>query len=134
MMRLIAVLVLLAALIGLAVAEQVTVDHVYGKMKTETAAVMELVKLTTEGEPKTEFGQETKDRIDDMHAYWLGKERKLGIIIKHIDLSYISDALIYARNFIHSGNKEEALGGLRRLEYLLESYHGVYGLNGVNIL
>jgi len=134
MTRLILVLTLLAALIGLAVAEQVSVEKVYSKMKVETAAIIASVSETPEGEDKTEFNDYTKLRIDDLHKYWIKKERKLCIIIKHIDLSYISDALIYARNFVHFGNKEEAMAGLLRLEYLLDTYHAVYGLNGVNIL
>ena len=132
-MRLAMILVVLAALIGLAVAEQVCVCKVYGHMGRETAAIVESIKATPDVDNKADFSAIEK-KVDDLHDYWTRKERGLGIIIKHIDLSYISDALIYARNFIHSGNKEEAVGGFNRLEYLLKSYHKVYGFNGLNIL
>jgi hypothetical protein len=132
-MRLFAILTLLAALIGLAIAEQVCVAKVYGHMERETEAIIRLVESTPEVDNKADFGA-IENRVDAMHKYWQRRERYLGIVIKHIDLSYISDALIYARNFIKSGNKEETVGGFNRLEYLLKSYHNVYGLNGVNIL
>ncbi|MDR0462005.1 MAG: DUF4363 family protein [Christensenellaceae bacterium] len=134
MIRLVAVLTLFAALIGVAIAEQVCIEKTYSHMERETAAIIEIVRATPDVDNKAEFDDYLKVRFDDLHHYWSKKERRLGIIIKHIDLSYISDALIYARNFVHTGNKEEAIGGLSRLEYLLTSYHAVYGLNGVNIL
>ena len=135
MTRTIAVLTLLAALVGVAITEQICIDRVYSKMRAEVTAIIAIVDSTPfDSDNKGTFDTYTKARIDDLHAYWLEKERSLGIVIRHIDLSYISDALIYAQNFIHFDNQEEAMAGLRRLEYLLESYSGIYGLNGVNIL
>ena len=135
-MRTVLVLALLAALIGLAIAEQVSINRVYGYMLRETDAIIYVVEAHADTYNKEDFrfNDYVKLRVDDLHNYWVKKERKLCIIIKHIDLSYISDALIYAQNFIHFDNKEEAMAGLRRLEYLLNSYHNIYGLNGVNIL
>jgi len=127
------ILMVLAALIGLAVAEQVCVSRVYGHMERETAAIIKTIEATPDVDNKADFsGIET--RVNNLYDFWTRRERYLGTTIKHIDLSYISDALIYARNFIKSGNKEEAVGGFNRLEYLLQSYHKVYGLNGLNIL
>jgi molybdopterin-guanine dinucleotide biosynthesis protein A len=131
MTRFIFVLSLLGVLIGFAVVEQVCISNVYGRMKTETAAIIREVNGT---EDETPFDDYTKLRINELHKYWLKQERTMTVLIRHVDLSYISDALIYAKNFIEFDNKEEASAGLARLEYLLETYSAVYGLNGVNIL
>jgi len=135
MTRTICVLVLLLALVGIAITEQICVNKVYTHMGTETMAIITMVKSTPYDEDKkAEFDETTIARIDSLHDYWRKRERTLGIAIRHIDLSYISDAIIYARNFVHSGNWEESVGGLARLEYFVKSYHEIYKLNGVNIL
>ena len=133
-MRTIAILTLLAALIGVAIAEQICIAKTYNHMKSETAEIVAIVQAYDAPKETLKFDEYLKIRADELHKYWLKRERQLGVIIRHIDLSYISDALIYAQNFIHADNKEEALAGLRRLEYLLDSYSKIYGLNGVNIL
>ncbi|MCL2229132.1 MAG: DUF4363 family protein [Firmicutes bacterium] len=129
------VLGLVLLLAGLVVGEQLYVNHVFGKMKDETAIIMEYVHETPEDKDgKVVFSEELKTRINALREYWLGHEHRLCIFIKHIDVSYISDAITYAKNFIDFDNKEEASNGLSRLEYLLNTYHSVYGLNGLNIL
>ena len=129
-------MILLAVLIGLAIGEQIWVKDAYGQMKKETASIIETVEATPDTYNKEDFKFDDylRVRIDDLHDYWTKKEKNLCIIIRYIDLSYISDALIYAQNFIHADNKEETLAGLRRLQYLLDSYSAIYGFNGINIL
>jgi hypothetical protein len=135
MTRVIAIFVLLVALLSFAVLEQVFIGKVYGKMLSETIDLINIVNATPEGpDKKTLFDQYTKIRVNELHDYWIKSERKMCIITRHIELSYISDALIYARNFIHYDNKEEACAGLERLKYLIEAYSHVYGLNTLNIL
>ena len=135
-MRTIAISILLVILIGLAIGEQLWVKNVYDKMKDETAAVMEIVQATPDTYLKEDFkfDEYLRFRIDDLYNYWRKQEKNLCIIIRLVDLSYISDALIYAQNFVHADNKEETLAGLRRLEYLLDAYSTIYGFNGINIL
>jgi len=136
MIRTLAILVLLGTIVGLAVTEQVIVDNVYGKMVEETAAIIAMVESTpdTHNPDDFKFGDDIKSRIDKLHRYWIRRERHLSIIIRHIDLTYVSDSLIYARNFIHFDNKEESMSGLSRLEYFLDTYKNVFGFNGANIL
>ena len=135
MIRLFIVLGLLAVLLSLAAWEQVYIDKTYGKMIDETSALVLAVNSTPEGpEKKTPFAPELKNRVDSLYSYWQKKERKMCIVTRHMELSYISDALIYARNFIHNDNKEEATAGLDRLKYLVEAYRQVYGINFLNIL
>ena len=136
MIRAMLVLGLLGILIGLAVTEQVIINNIYGTMKTETAAIIMMVESTpeTHNPDDFKFDDGLRVRIDKLHRYWMRREKNLSMLIRHIDLTYVSDALIYARNFIHFDNKEETMAGLSRLEYLLESYASVFGFNGVNIL
>jgi|GEM_PF-944845 len=137
MTRIITVLILLFALIALATAEQVSISKTYNHMEDETSAIIELVRDVpdkTNPLDTVTIAPYIGDRINALYDYWVEKEHKLSMIIRYIDLSYISDALIYAKNFIEFDNKEEALAGLARLEYLLKSYHKMYGVNGFNIL
>jgi hypothetical protein len=130
--RTIAVLCLLFALVGVALGEQFYIGGVYKHMAAETSAIM--AEVETYPDEGTVFDETLKTRIDRLHKFWVGKESKLSVLIRYIDLSAISNALIYAQNFIHSDNKEEALSGLRLLGYLVNSYKTIYGFNGVNIL
>lgn len=135
MTRVIMVCALVAVLCGLAVTEQVCIHNVYAKMGRDTAELIRLVEASPDPkETDGHFDQYIVERANELGRYWSKQEKHMTILIKHIDLSYISDALIYATNFIEFDNKEEALAGLKRLEYLIETYSGVYGLNGINIL
>jgi len=131
MTRLFVVMGLVAALLALATWEQIYIDKTYDKMKFETAALLESVNAHPDEVP---FNIYTKKRVDELHDYWIKKERRMCVVSRHMELSYISDALIYARNFIHFDNKEEACAGLERLKYLLDAYSHIYGINGWNIL
>jgi len=130
------VLTLLGIIIGLATTEQVIINRVYGHMQRETTAIIKMVEShnDTYNPDDFKFNDDVRVRIDKLHRYWLSRERNMTIIIRHIDLSLVGDALIYARNFIHFDNKEESMAGLARLDYLVHSYRNVFGLNGVNIL
>jgi len=135
-MRTLAVSILLLILVGFAIGEQFWVKDVYGKMGNETASLIQTVEATPDTVNKEDFKFDDylKIKIDELHDYWIKKEKNLSIIIRYIDLSYISDALIYAQNFMHADNKEETLAGLKRLKYLVDSYSAIYGFNGINIL
>lgn len=135
MTRIITVLVLVAVLAGLAITEQTCIEKVYDKMKAETEQLITLVKESPDPkETDDEFDQYIVAKVNELHRYWMKKEKDMSVLIKHIDLSYVSDALVYAKNFIEFGNQEEAMAGLLRLKYLLDTYSHVYGLNLTNIL
>jgi hypothetical protein len=130
--RTIAVFCLLLALIGVALAEQFYIGGVYKHMAAQTAALIaEVEDYPDEG---TKFDQYLVQQVDDLQKYWTGREKKLCIIIRHVDILNISNALVYAQNFVHNDNKEETLAGLRQLAYLVDSYKTIYGFNGANIL
>jgi len=135
MTRLFIILGLVAALAVLATVEQVYIDRTYKHMIHETNVLLGVVAATPENEDKEAFFSENiKNRVDSLHKYWMKRERKMSIVTRYMELSYISDALIYAQNFIHHHNKEEASAGLERLRYLVTSYSEIYGINFTNIL
>ena len=134
MTRLIIVLTLVAALLGLAAWEQIFIDKAYSKMKSDTAALLTAIKEIPNDAKDLVSSNENKAKVDTMREYWAKKERQMSAVNRHMELSYISDALIYAQNFIHHDNKEEACAGLERLAYLLDAYSHIYGINGWNIL
>jgi len=135
MTRLFIILGLVAALLALATLEQVYIDRTYSKMIRETNVLLAVVAATPENEDKEAFFSDSvKSRVDALHEYWMKQERKMCIFTRHMELSYISDALIYAQNFIHFHNKEEASAGLERLRYLVTTYSKIYGINFTNIL
>jgi len=135
MTRLLIILGLVVALVALATVEQIYIDRTYSKMIRETNVLLANVSATPENENKEAlFSESVKNRIDALHDYWMKQERKMSIVTRHMELSYISDALIYAQNFIHFHNKEEASAGLERLRYLVTTYSKIYGINFTNIL
>jgi len=131
MIRVGLVLLLIATIVGLATFEQIYIDKAFTRLEAEATAITQMVSQIPY---KGEFDEETKERMANLHSWWQNKEHKMGVFIRHIDLSYISDAMIYAKNFIDFDNKEEAMAGLGRLNYLIDTYSTVYGLNGFNIL
>ena len=73
-------------------------------------------------------------RVDALNDYWERRENRMSILVRHVDLALVADSLLYARNFIHFDNKEEAMAGLVRLEYFVTTYKTIFGVNVVNIL
>ena len=134
MVRIISVIVLFLSLIALAVFEQIYIKKTYDFMKTETKILVQRVMETPDLDDETVIADDVKMRAERLNNYWQAREHKLCTLIRHVDLSYISDALIYAKNFIDFDNKEESMAGLARLTYLLDTYSKMYGFNGANII
>ena len=134
MVRIISVIVLFLSLIALAVFEQIYIKKTYDFMKTETKILVQRVMETPDLDDETVIADDVKMRAERLNNYWQAREHKLCTLIRHVDLSYISDALIYAKNFIEFDNKEESMAGLARLTYLLDTYSKMYGFNGANII
>jgi len=136
MTRLFIVLGLVGALLSIAIFEQLHISQTFGYMKRETSAILSAIKEIPPPEKKEDYKSPeiAKTKIDELHRFWTEKEGKLCVLLRHMELSYISDALVYARNFVHFDNQEESCAGLERLKYLLDTYSKVYGMNGWNIL
>ena len=133
MIRFCVILLLAAALVGVAFWEQSYIDNTFKKMENETATLIQMILDVPEEGELYKSPATVKHKIDHLHRFWIKKERKMCIVMRHMELSYISDALIYARNFVHFDNKEESCAGLERLNYLITAYSQVYGTNAINI-
>ena len=132
MTRFIIVLVLATALISLASIEQIFIRNTYSKLKTDTEALYTTLNVPDATSPIDT--QENRNKIDEIYKYWLRKERTLCLVARHIELANISDAIIYARNFIHFDNREEACAGLARLIYLIDAHKYNVGTSIQNVI
>ena len=142
MARLVVTLALLAALVGAAVWEQDFIDRSYTKLSNDLDILV--ATMTTQVEQKKAAGGEAKDaKIDTpaniahvkaMHDYWQKREKRLVMVARHFDLSQISDALIYLKNFVEFGNAEEAFAGAQRLRYLIDAHLFNLGANFQNVI
>jgi len=116
MARLIITLVLLFGLIGTAFWEQSFIGSAYTQLETKVAELTET--MTPQDDIQTD---ENMQKTIEMYDFWLEKEQRLSIIAKHSELAQISDAIIYVKNFVEFGIKEEAFAGIRRLNYLIRA-------------
>jgi len=132
-MRLAIILVIATALVAFAAVEQVTIDKTFKKMGRETDALIQMINAVPEDDEAYKSPVLVKEKIDYLHHYWIKTEKRLCVFMRHMELSYISDALIYARNFVHFDNKEESCAGLERLRYLVDAYSHVFGINALNM-
>ena len=129
--RLIIVLVLAAGLIGLAAFEQIYIQGSYKHMERETVALLAIIEPLPDDAVGT---PEAIKKVNDMYDWWIKRERHLTMLARHFDLSLISDALIYAKNFIHFDNKEETMAGLLRLQYLIKTHSFNVGTSVQNVI
>ena len=132
MTRLVITFVLIVALLSLASLEQAFISNTYSKLKSDTIALQAAIY----GIPESE-GINTPEniaKINGMYAYWLKKEHKLAMLARHTDLSFISDAIIYVKNFVFFDNKEEACVGLEKLKYLLDTHAFNVGTSIQNVI
>ena len=132
MVRLIIVLLLATALFTVAGLEQHFIQSAYGRLEGDTTVLIARLRETPDDTPIDT--DENKELIDHMFAYWLRYERRLTMLARHFDLSLVSDAIIYAKNFIHFDNKEEAMAGLLRLEYLIKTHSFNMGTSIQNVI
>jgi len=142
MLRLVITLTLLSLLVGGAIGEQAFIGDSYKRLSNDLDALV--ATMTTQVENAKAAGKEPKDaqidtpaniaKVKAMHEYWTKREKRLAMVIRHFDLTQISDALIYMKNFIEFGNAEEAFAGAKRLRYLIDSHLFNLGANMQNVI
>ncbi|MCM1403997.1 MAG: DUF4363 family protein [Prevotella sp.] len=111
--------------------EQIYVNQTFQHMEDQVAALMVAVEACGDDTADTD---ENKTQIAAIEKYWLKRERTLCYLVKHTETFQISDAIIYAKNFIDSGNKEEVMSALRKLEYLVKVHSYNMGTSLENII
>jgi hypothetical protein len=131
--RLIIVVLLAAVLVGLAAVEQHFIQGAYGRLEREANELYTMIHASPDPEAKIDT-PENKAKIDGMYEWWLKTERRLTMLARHFDLAQISTNLIYAKNFIHFDNKEEANVGLLQVIYLVKTHSFNVGTSIQNVI
>lgn len=132
MTRTIIVFVLLAGLLSLAVLEQTYIGKTYATLRRDTEALYAVLNDHEDTSPVDT--DEYKNKIDAIYNFWSKKEKNLCFVAKHLDLSYVSDAIIYAKNFIYFNDRKEACAGLARLIYLIDTHKHNIGTSIQNVI
>ncbi len=131
MKRWLATLVILLLIIGGVVWEQVYVNQTFKLLNQQLDTLLASVSVCGDDSVDTD---ENKERIAAMEQTWLKREQALCFIVKHTETFQISDAIIYAKNFINFGNKEETMNALTKLQYLFKVHHYNLGTSWENII
>lgn len=131
MSRWIATSCILVLIIGAVIWEQVYVNQTFNHLEKQVNALIVSVEACGDEDADTESN---KTQIASIEKYWLKREKVLCYLVKHTETFQISDAIIYAKNFIDFGNKEEVMSALRKLSYLLKVHTYNMGTSLENII
>lgn len=131
MSRWIATSCILVLIIGAVIWEQVYVNQTFNHLEDRVDALIASVEVCGDEDADTETN---KAQIAEIEEYWLKREKALCYLVKHTETFQISDAIIYAKNFIEFGNKEEVMSALRKLEYLVKVHSYNMGTSLENII
>ncbi len=131
MSRWIATICILLIIIGAVIWEQVYVNQTFQHLETQINALITSVEACGDEDADTD---ENKQKIAEIEKYWLKREKALCYLVKHTETFQISDAIIYAKNFIDFGNKEEVMSALRKLSYLVKVHNYNMGTSLENII
>lgn len=131
MKRWIATFVIIAIIAAGVIWEQVYVNGTFHELENK----LEVLKASVEacGDDNADTA-ENKAQIAAIEELWLKRERGLCFLVKHTETFQISDTILYAKNFIEFGNKEETMLALTKLEYLLSVHHYNLGSSIENII
>jgi len=133
MARLIICIVLALGLIGLATTEQIVIQGTYDRLDDKATALTARVRQLSDAKLPIDTEQNIRE-ANEMYEWWLVRERRLSMLARHFDLAQVSDAIIYAKNFIEFDNDEEAMAGLLRLRYLIKTHSFNVGTSIQNVI
>ena len=111
--------------------EQIFIKRTYDELEAKLYDLKTAVELSPEEAVDT---AENIALVDSLYELWLRKERILCYLVKHTETFQVSDSIIYARNFINFNNKEEAMVGITKLDYLFSVRHYNIGTSWQNII
>ena len=131
MKRWISTICVLILIIGAVLWEQVYVNQTFTHLEKQVNALIASVEACPDDAVDTD---ENKAQITAIEDYWLKHEKVLCYLVKHTETFQISDAIIYAKNFIEFGNKEEVMSALNKLAYLDEVHTYNMGTSLENII
>ena len=131
MKRWIATFCIMGLIVAAVLWEQIYVNQTFRHLQSKVNALIVSVEACGDDDVDTE---ENKAQIAAIEKYWLRHERALCFLVKHTETFQISDAIIYAKNFIEFGNKEEVMSALQKLVYLGQVHHYNMGTSLENII
>ena len=129
MARLIVTFILIAGLIVAATFEQIFINNIYGKLGQDLETLSATMEVQTDVNTPANIA-----KIGAMYKYWSKKEKTLAFFARHTELSFISDALIYIKNFTEFNDKKEAFAGIQRLRYLIDPHSFNVGTSIQNVI
>lgn len=131
MKRWIATICITILIIGAVIWEQVYVNQTFKHLEDQIDTLIASVEVCPDDQADTD---ENKAQIKAIESYWLKREQVLCYLVKHTETFQISDAIIYAKNFIDFGNKEEVMSALQKLSYLVRVHKYNMGTSLENII
>lgn len=131
MSRWIATICIMLLIIGAVIWEQIYVNQTFQHLETQVNDLITSVQACGDDSADTD---ENKLKIAEIEKYWLKREKALCYLVKHTETFQISDAIIYAKNFIDFGNKEEVMSALHKLAYLVKVHSYNVGTSFENII
>jgi len=131
MKRWISTICILILIIAAVIWEQIYVTQTFEGLESQVDALIVTVEACGDDNVDT---AENKAQIAAIEAYWLKHEKVLCYLVKHTETFQISDAIIYAKNFIEFGNKEETMSALNKLSYLGQVHSYNMGTSLENII
>jgi hypothetical protein len=111
--------------------EQIFFKLTYNELEMKLKNVKTAVENSAEAAVDTDYNIAL---IEELYDVWLEKERVLCYLVRHTETFQVSDSILYARNFIKFNNKEEAMVGITKLEYLFSVRHYNIGTSWQNII
>jgi hypothetical protein len=130
MARLFVTLVLVVLILAGATWEHLYICDAYDTLERQLD-VLSAIVYSEETDINTD---ENIKKAEDMYKYWLKKEKHLTMLARHTDLAFVSDSLIYIKNFIAFNVKEEACVGIEKLRYLIDTHKYNVGTSIQNVI
>lgn len=131
MRRLITICVIFLIIVGATVWEQIFLETTYADLEKQLTSIKTAIAACPDDGVDTD---ENIAAINKLYDTWVDKEQILCYLVKHVETFQVSDSIIYAKNFIEFGNKEEAMVALTKLQYLFETRHYNVGTSLQNII
>lgn len=122
------IILLVIAVTGLCIWDNVNMNNVFDKMMTETKAI-----YTTLVEEDT-ISEELKDKVFSLNKYWTKEVDTLCLSISKKDLQPTADYLQYLHCAMINDSREDAITYARLLSYNIEGLNEANGINILNLL
>ena len=125
MRRLVAALVILAAIIGAGIAEAVYVDGTFGELEERIAALESAIKNPSD---------DALDEVKSLTAWWENKRKKLELFTWSPDMRAFSVALAETEGSLECGDDKNALSKCQSLLTMAENLRDLLDFNAADII